>query len=214
MVHYLTLSKRWNMSKIWKRPPRQMVPGLFVHIFHLHLNVCTISVGVQKHFYLKCQRSRISPVCLSIWVCESYVEHHLNGTELHCAPSTCIVHHRPASCTMVHKGGLHFWEVGVTQNIFHFLVVHMEHAENRRVLCLVLYALSQLYCLTYRHKIGHFCPKLVSKTWICQKLGVYSLFLLKIRGLLYITSEKGGLSYISQAQKQGSFVHLLHTHLF
>ena len=30
--------------------------------------------------------------------------YHLMGTELHCAPASCAVHHRPALCTMVHKG--------------------------------------------------------------------------------------------------------------
>ena len=31
------------------------------------------------------------PVC--VWVCGSYIVHHLNGTELCCAPPTCTVHH-------------------------------------------------------------------------------------------------------------------------
>ena len=43
-------------------------------------------------------------VCLSVWICESYVVHHLNGTGLCYAPLTCIVHDRPAMCTMMHKG--------------------------------------------------------------------------------------------------------------
>ncbi len=45
-----------------------------------------------------------------------------------CTPSPCILHHRPVLCTMVHKGDL-FFKVGVTPNIFHFLLVHMEHVE-------------------------------------------------------------------------------------
>ncbi len=48
--------------------------------------------------------------CLSVWVCESYVVHHLVGTGLYCAPPTCVVHHRAALCTMVHKGDLCSWE--------------------------------------------------------------------------------------------------------
>ncbi len=32
-------------------------------------------------------------LCLSVWVCGSYVVHHLNGTGLRCAPPTCVVHH-------------------------------------------------------------------------------------------------------------------------
>ena len=30
-------------------------------------------------------------VCLKVWVCGSYVVHNFSGTELCCAPSTCIV---------------------------------------------------------------------------------------------------------------------------
>ncbi len=37
--------------------------------------------------------NRISPicVCLGVWVCESYIVHHLNGTGLRCAPPTYVV---------------------------------------------------------------------------------------------------------------------------
>ena len=30
---------------------------------------------------------------LAVWLCGTYVVHHFNGTELCCAPSTCVVHH-------------------------------------------------------------------------------------------------------------------------
>ena len=33
-------------------------------------------------------------ICPSVQVCETYVVHHLVGTRLHCAPLTCVVHHR------------------------------------------------------------------------------------------------------------------------
>ena len=44
--------------------------------------------------------------CVSVknhWVCGTYIVHHFNGTKLCCAPSTCIciMHNRPALCTMV-----------------------------------------------------------------------------------------------------------------
>ncbi len=41
-----------------------------------------------------------------IWVCGSYDVHQFNGPGLRCAPPTCVVHHQPALCTMVHKGDL------------------------------------------------------------------------------------------------------------
>ena len=41
-----------------------------------------------------------NPRSMCVWVCETFVVHHLNGTGLHCAPPTCIVHHRPALCTV------------------------------------------------------------------------------------------------------------------
>ncbi len=46
--------------------------------------------------------------CLSVWVCGTYITsmHHFVGTGLRCAPSTCIVYHRPAVCTRVHKEDL------------------------------------------------------------------------------------------------------------
>ncbi len=31
--------------------------------------------------------------------------HHCSGTELRGTPSTCVVHHQPALCAMVQKGG-------------------------------------------------------------------------------------------------------------
>ena len=64
----------------------------------------------------------VASVCLSVRVCESYVVHPLVDTSLHCAPLAAL-------CTMVRKGGLCPWEVGVTHNIFHFLMGHMEHAK-------------------------------------------------------------------------------------
>ncbi len=71
---------------------------------------------VHIHSGLLCITFRLS-VCPSIWVCESCLVHHLNGTGLHCAPLTCIVQHRLP------------WEVGVAPDIFHFMVFHMEHAQ-------------------------------------------------------------------------------------
>ena len=34
----------------------------------------------------------LASVHLSVWVCETYVVHHVMGTGLCCAPPTCIVH--------------------------------------------------------------------------------------------------------------------------
>ena len=58
------------------------------------------------------------------WVCETYIVHHSNSTELHYVPSICVAH-RPALFTTVHKGDLCLWEVGVTLYIFSFLVVQI-----------------------------------------------------------------------------------------
>ncbi len=35
----------------------------------------------------------VSSVHVCVWICGSYAVHHFNGTELCCAPLTCIVHH-------------------------------------------------------------------------------------------------------------------------
>ncbi len=34
----------------------------------------------------------VLPVCQFVWVCGTYVVHQCNGTELCCAPLTCVVH--------------------------------------------------------------------------------------------------------------------------
>ncbi len=34
---------------------------------------------------------RFLSVCLSVWVCETYIVHHFVGTALRCAPPTCVV---------------------------------------------------------------------------------------------------------------------------
>ena len=45
-------------------------------------------------------------MCVSMWVCETYVVHHLVSTGLHCAPLTCIVHHGAQGGPMsVRSGG-------------------------------------------------------------------------------------------------------------
>ena len=51
------------------------------------------------------------------------VVRHFVGTglccaPLHCAPSACVVHHQPALCTLVHKGDLCPWEVGLPTTFF------------------------------------------------------------------------------------------------
>ena len=39
---------------------------------------------------------------------------YTNTAEPHCVPLTCIVHHCPVLCTMLHKGGHFLLEGGVT----------------------------------------------------------------------------------------------------
>ncbi len=45
-------------------------------------------------------------------ICGTYIVHHFNGTGLRCAPLTCIVHHRPELCTIVHTGDPLFEKLG------------------------------------------------------------------------------------------------------
>ena len=56
-----------------------------------------------------------SCLCACVWICETCVVHHFIGTGLHCAPATCVEHHRPALGTMFHKGDLCPGEVGGAQ---------------------------------------------------------------------------------------------------
>ncbi len=61
-----------------------------------------------------------------VWVCGTYVVHHCKST----------VHHRAALCTIDLYCApwctreTYFFKVASTPNNFHFLVVHMKHAEN------------------------------------------------------------------------------------
>ena len=49
---------------------------------------------------------RFASVSVCAWVCETYIVHHFLETGPCCAPPTCIVHHRPVLCNIVHKGDL------------------------------------------------------------------------------------------------------------
>ncbi len=88
-----------NILKIWR--------GLKNVWYYLDVNLCRngSSMG-QTELKLYTYRPHssdimyvVSSVCLSIWVCGTYIVHHCNG-----APPTCILHHRASLlCTMVHK---------------------------------------------------------------------------------------------------------------
>ncbi len=53
----------------------------------------------------------------SLWVCGACVVHHCNSIELHYAPLTCIVHHWPVMCTVVHKGDAYWLKMGILQTL-------------------------------------------------------------------------------------------------
>ena len=56
-----------------------------------------------------------------MWVCESYVVHHLVGTGLRCAPPTCVVHYgAQGGPTFVKCGGRPWSNVGVTRHFSFF----------------------------------------------------------------------------------------------
>ena len=57
--------------------------------------VCTLSPFILLILVIFTSASAFEVIELvpSVWVCETYVVHYLNGTELHCAPLTCDVHH-------------------------------------------------------------------------------------------------------------------------
>ena len=50
------------------------------------LTITSSDLMVEVMFLVPC-------MCLCVWVCESDILQHLNGTGLHCAPPTCIMHH-------------------------------------------------------------------------------------------------------------------------
>ena len=126
--------------------------GDFLGITRIHVHVC---VFVYVLFTCKGGGIHFSPPVqfawwahihyfLSFWVYETYIVHYLNGTGLRCALLTCIVHHQPTLWTMVYKGDLCPWEVGVAPNIFHFLVVHMEHEWNGQFLSIFLWLTTNM----------------------------------------------------------------------
>ena len=85
--------------------------------------LCTISISqsyVVQHPPTLCT-TVCAPWCTKgTYFCGTYIVHQYNGTELHCAPSICIVHHRPALCAMVcwHYGGLPQWRWWVLLKIY------------------------------------------------------------------------------------------------
>ncbi len=91
------------------------------------------------HGGLMCIGFCLSPVCLSVWVCETCAVHHFVGKGLHCAPTICIVPYRPALYTMVNKGDLCPWEGGSPSIFFVFF----------------------LWFTWNMHKMNTFCPYLV-----------------------------------------------------
>ena len=66
------------------------------------------------------------------FICESVCLEGIVGPTLYTTSwiQDYAVHHRAALCTMVHKGNLCPFEVGVAPNIFHVLMVHKEHAKS------------------------------------------------------------------------------------
>ncbi len=54
----------------------------------------TVTFFVSHHL----DGARCDVVSVAVWGCGAY------GTELCCAPSTCVVHQWPVLCTMVHRG--------------------------------------------------------------------------------------------------------------
>ncbi len=69
-----------------------------------------------------------------VWLCGTYVTvvHHFNSTDLPCAPSTCIVHHRPVLCTMAHKG-YQFFRMTMTKVFKHVKDVFWQHPPHNYV---------------------------------------------------------------------------------
>ena len=63
--------------------------------------------------------------------------HHLVSTGLRCAPPTCLVHHQPALCTMVHKGDL--------SNTNHAVYYVRARTSMYEFVCTSLYVLTLVY---------------------------------------------------------------------
>ncbi len=74
----------------------------------------------QLHYVCVCS---LDHTCVHACI-SGFVGHMLCTTSM-----VHVVHHQPALCNMVHKGDLIFFK-GVNLNIFHCLVVQLEHAEN------------------------------------------------------------------------------------
>ena len=67
---------------------------------------------------------------LLLWVCETYVGHYLNGTGLHCAPPTCVVHNMTngAQCgSVLHNVAL--YQRSGAQRSFHKPMDHNDHLQ-------------------------------------------------------------------------------------
>ncbi len=59
-------------------PSSQDMHHASLSVLSIHLSVCMSSFSERS-------------VCMSVWVCETYVVHHLVGTGLCCAPPSCAL---------------------------------------------------------------------------------------------------------------------------
>ena len=78
-----------------------------INSLHAIFFSCLIIFGMTWKFFAT-RRSKVKAMLHS---CKAFVEATLctwMGQSYTCAPSTCVVHHQPALCTIVHKGDLSF----------------------------------------------------------------------------------------------------------
>ncbi len=69
--------------------------------------------------------NRIGAIYMSVWVCETYIVQHFVGTGLSGAPTTYIVHHRPACLPVFQQfpGGVSIIAKGLSGNAGAFSLV-------------------------------------------------------------------------------------------
>ncbi len=138
----------WKLS-ICKRPPIFDMISLYIATKTLPEQKVTTYALLPPASAVEVIESEQS-VYVCVGVCETYIVHHFMGTGLCCAPVTCIVHHQPALCTVVHKGYLYYtpwasinWS-GLRTNtdlVLHKIIFHVHYRPPPKW-CTVWYCLS------------------------------------------------------------------------
>ncbi len=131
MIHYMWFNDHFcfSMKCVLQKTFKVFIIALSTNPFGMTTTTVAHTSYIFREILKIRLRNRIQKTCgfFYHWFCPTVC---LGFSELCCAPPTCVVHHRLALCTMVHKGELCSWEVGVTPGIFSVALYWLDGAQD------------------------------------------------------------------------------------